>query len=290
MNNKYKSSFLAVSLVSAFASSNVFAIAETVHPRDYIPAPQGVTLSVTYLDQRAGDDVYANGSKVADNGDLDVIAGVQRFIHFTELFGVVADPQIIIPYVNTDVGIASQSDTGIGDIFFGSTFWTVNDPENKEWFGITPFIYAPTGAYDSNKAVNVGANRWSAVLQAGYVKGIGENTYLDLVGEVQWYGDNDDPFGGNSLEKDPMYRFSSMLSYDLSPASYVWGRHAIQYGGEEFLDGTSQNAELKNQTASIGYTHWFGKDFQLQLEYTKDLEVENGFEVDGFTLRGVIPF
>lgn len=294
-NNKHKqlgaSTLLATTLLTGtMLSGNAFAIAETVHPRDYIPAPVGVNLSVTYLDQRSGDDAYASGDQVANNMNMDVVAGVQRFIHFTELFGVVADPQIIIPYVNLEVGAANEKDTGIGDIFFGSTFWTINDPENREWFGITPFIYAPTGAYDSKQAVNVGANRWSAVLQAGYVKGLTDNLYMDLVGEVQWYGDNDDPFGGNTLEKEEAYRFSTMFSYDLNPASYVWARHAMQFGGEEKLDGIKRGTELDNHTLSLGYTRWIGKEFQVQVEYTKDLEIDNGIEVEGFTLRGVIPF
>lgn len=289
-NNKHKLLGVSTLLASALVTGEANAIAETVHPRDYIPAPVGVNLSVTYLDQRSGDDAYASGDHVASGMDLDVIAGVQRFIHFTEIFGMVADPQIIIPYVSLEVGAANQKDTGVGDIFLGSTFWTINDAENKEWFGITPFIYLPTGNYDSKQATNVGANRWSAVLQAGYVKGLTDNLYLDLVGEIQWYGDNDDPFGGNTLEKDEVVRFSSMLSYDLNAASYVWGRHAMQFGGEEQLDGIDQSQELDNHTLSLGYTRWFGKDFQMQVEYTKDLGIDNGIEVEGVTLRGVIPF
>lgn len=289
-NNKHKLLSIPALLTSALISTEALALAETVHPRDYIPAPVGTTLSVTYLDQRSGDNAYASGSQVASNMDLEATAVVQRFIHFTEIFGVVADPQLIIPYVNLDVGAAQQSDTGVGDIFFGSTFWTVNNPENKEWFGISPFVYMPTGNYDSDQSVNVGTNRWSALLEFGYVKGLTDNLYLDLVGEVEWFGDNDDPFGGKTLEKDEVYRLSTMFSYNLNPASYVWARHAMQFGGEEKLDGVEQGTELDNHTLSLGYTRWIGKEFQVQVEYTKDLEIDNGIEVEGFTLRGVIPF
>lgn len=290
--NKNKHKLLGVStlLAGVLLAGKANAMAEVVHPRDYIPAPVGTTLSVTYLDQRSGDNAYASGNHVASGMDLDTKAAIQRFIHFTEVFGMVADPQIIIPYVDVEVGAANQKDTGIGDIFIGSTFWTLNDPENKEWFGISPFVYFPTGNYDSKQATNVGANRWSALLEFGYVKGLTDNLYLDLVGEIQWYGDNDDPFGGKNSKKDEAYRLSTMLSYDLDAGSYIWGRHAMQFGGEEQLDGVDQGKELDNHTLSLGYTRWFGKDFQMQVEYTKDLSIDNGIEVEGVTLRGVIPF
>lgn len=282
---------VAVATGSVLACQQVFAIAETVHPRDYIPAPAGVNLSVSYLDHRAGDDVYVDGQKVANNAGFEANAVIQRLIHFTDFFGMPADPQIIIPVVDLDVGMAGQDSTGLGDIFLGSTFWTKADNENKEWFGLTPFLYLPTGEYDENQAVNVGANRYSFVMQAGYVKGLTDKLYLDVVGEAQWYGDNDEFLGNNTLEKDEVYRLSTMLSYDLSPGSYVWGRYAKQIGGEESINGVAQaGSDMDTDTASIGYTRWFGKSFQVQAEYTRDLNVENGIAVDGATLRLVVPF
>jgi hypothetical protein len=288
----YKKTLLsgAVLASSLFVSQQVMAIAETVHPRDYIPAPAGVNLSVTYLDHRSADKVNADGNTVANNAGFEANALIQRFIHYTELLGMPADPQVIVPVVDVDVGMAGQDSQGVGDIFFGSTFWPLADNENKQWFGITPFIYMPTGEYDSNKAVNVGANRWSYVLQAGYTKGLTDKLYLDVIGEVEWFGDNDDYLGNSTLSKDEAYRFNTMLSYDVGPGRYVWGRYVKQIGGEESVDDVSLDNEMDTDTISIGYTHWVGQDFQLQAEYTRDLSVENGFETDGVTLRLAIPF
>lgn len=236
VKSKYISKLSLLGLSGLLVSSNTFALAEIVHPRDHIAAPVGTTIAVTYLDHASGDDLYVDGNKVANNGDYSATALIQRVVHYTEMFGMVVDPQIIVPYADVGVGILNSDDRGIGDTLFGATFWTINDPKNKEWFGISPFVYAPTGDYDSDKAVNIGANRWSTLLEFGYVKGIGDKTYLDFVGEIEWYGDNDDPsIGGSILEKDPAYRLSSMISHDINSASYVWGRHAIQRGGRSFL-------------------------------------------------------
>ncbi|WP_010322700.1 transporter [Marinobacterium stanieri] len=288
----YKKTILssAILLGSLSVAQQAMAIAETVHPRDYIPAPAGTNLSVTYLNHRSADNMNVDGDTVSKNAGFEANAMIQRFIHFTEFMGMPADPQVIIPVVDLDVGIAGQESQGVGDIFFGSTFWPLADAENKQWFGITPFIYMPTGEYNSDKGVNLGANRWSYVLQAGYTKGLTDGLFFEVVGEVEWYGDNDDYVGGTTLSKDETYRFNTMLSYDVGPGRYVWGRYTKQVGGEESVSGASQDNEMDTDTMSLGYSHWVGQDFQLQAEYTRDLEVENGFETDGVTLRLVVPF
>ncbi|MDO6562059.1 transporter [Amphritea sp. 1_MG-2023] len=291
-NNNYKALSVSALLCGSLLSSQAFAVAETVHPRDYIPAPKGVNLSVTYLQSVSGDDFNVGGDTVSNDADLRVNAVIQRFIHYTELFGMPADPQIIIPVVDQDVGIQGEQSSGIGDIFVGSTFWPIADNENKEWFGITPFVYLPTGEYESDKAVNVGANRWSFVLQAGYTKGLTDDgLYMDLIGEVEIYGDNNDLAAGDTLSRDNMYRMSAMLSQDVTQGGYVWGRYSKQIGGEIEVDGVAQVAsDVDTGTLTLGYTQWIGKRFQLQGEYSKDLHVDNGIETDGVTLRVAIPF
>ncbi|WP_428035050.1 transporter [Amphritea sp.] len=291
-NNNYKLLPVSALLCGTLLSSQVFAVAETVHPRDYIVAPSGVNLSVTYLQTVNGDNFNIDGNKVADNANLEVNAVVERLIHYTELFGMPADPQIIIPVVDQKVGLLGDDSSGIGDIFLGSTFWPIADSANKEWLGITPFVYLPTGEYESDKAVNVGANRWSFVLQAGYTKGLTEGgLYMDLIGEVEVYGDNNDLAAGDSLSRDNMYRMSAMLSQDVTQGGYIWGRYSKQKGGEQQIDGVTQAAtDIDTDTLTVGYSQWVGKEFQLQGEYSKDLNVENGIETDGVTLRLVVPF
>ena len=104
-NNNYKLLPVSALLCGTLLSSQAFAVAETVHPRDYIVAPPGVNLSVTYLQNVTGDNFNIDGNEVSDNADLEVNAVIQRLIHYTEFFGMPADPQIIIPVVDQKVGL-----------------------------------------------------------------------------------------------------------------------------------------------------------------------------------------
>ena len=195
-------------------SQQAFAVAELTHPRDYIPAPPGTNVAVFYLDERSGESLYSDGGRIADNMGLDVKVATARFIHYTEINGYTIDPQIVIPHAKLEVGAAGQDSTGVGDIVLGAPIWLINDNENKQWFSIAPFLHVPIGAYNENKGVNWGKNTWRPVLEFGYVKGLTDNLYIDFVGGVEWSSDNDDPFGGDKLEKDPIYRLNSMsVSY-----------------------------------------------------------------------------
>ena len=188
------------------------------------------------------------------------------------------------------MGAAGQDSTGVGDIVLGAPIWLINDNENKQWFSIAPFLHVPIGAYNENKGVNWGKNTWRPVLEFGYVKGLTDNLYIDFVGGVEWSSDNDDPFGGDKLEKDPIYRLNSMLSYSLDETSHIWGKYVIQKGGEETLDGVSLNNEMDTSTLAFGITKWVSQSVQLQAEYSTDVKVENGIKADGFSLRLVTIF
>ena len=290
MDNRKSLCGLVVSLSMAILSNHAFALADKTHPRDYIPAPPGTDVGVFYLDHRSGNSLNSNGSEVANNADLSVNVATARYIHYTEVGGYTIDPQIVVPYADLDLGIAQQSSTGVGDVVIGAPFWLINDNEKKEWFSIAPFLWVPVGAYDENKAVNFGTNTYRPLLGFGYVKGLTDKLYIDFVGDIEWSTDNDSPNGGSRLEKDPVYRLNSMLSYNLSDTGYIWGKYVIQKGGEQKLDGVSLNNKQDDRTLVVGYSNWISKSTQFQAEYSTDLQVENGVEVDGFSLRMVTVF
>lgn len=288
MNKKIINSFVLSACVAT--SQYALAVADKTHPRDYIPAPPGTNVAVFYYDQRDGDSFNVNGTEVASNADLDVDVLTARIIHYTEINGYTIDPQIVIPHGNLDLGLANQSSNGVGDVLVGAPIWLVNDNENKQWFSIAPFLWVPVGAYDEDQVVNFGTNTFRPVLEFGYVKGLTDKLYFDVVGGIEWSEDNDNPYGGDVLEKDEIYRLNTMLSYSTDNTGYVWGKYVVQKGGETTLDGVAQNNELDSKTLAVGYSKWISPTVQLQAEYSRDIEVENGVETDGFSLRLVTLF
>ncbi len=267
-------------------------LAFDVDPRDYTALPEGTNLNILYARQLTAEDLNADGQTVTNDLDLDASIGIYRFVHFTKVMGLTIDPQFLLPFGTQEIGLLDDSSSGMGDAIAAATVWLHEDAEKQSYFGITPFVIAPTGEYDSDKPVNLGTNRWSYVLQAGYMTRLTDKLALDLVADVQWYGTNSDPMGGDRLEQDEAYQLQVMLSYDITPTTYPSIRYSWRKGDESHLDGVAMNNEVDTSTVTVGLNHWLipGK-LQMQAQYLRDIDVrDSGPELEAFQLRFLQPF
>jgi hypothetical protein len=64
---------------------------------------------------------------VVDNLDLSINAGILRYVHFMKLGDYIIDPQIILPFGSQKIGLSDSKTSGIGDLIFGGTLWTIAD-------------------------------------------------------------------------------------------------------------------------------------------------------------------
>jgi len=157
-------------------------------PGDYTALPKGTDVVVLYQQNPRGDKVYSGGKKVADNLDLDMTVGVLRLIHFTEFFntGLTWDPQIVIPFGYQKTGATDSKNSGLGDITFGGTVWTIADLAKNEHLGWSVFVTAPTGS-EKNQGFALSSNRWALDFQVGYIKGLTDKITWDVIAETEFY-------------------------------------------------------------------------------------------------------
>lgn len=229
-------------------------------PGDYTALPKGTTVAVLYQQNPRGDEVYFDGDKVTDNLDLDLTIGVARFIHFTDFFGTgyTWDPQIVIPFGRQEVGATDEETSGLGDITFGGTLWTIGDLERNEHLGWSVFVTAPTGS-DKNEGFALSNNRWALDLQIGYIKGLTERITWDVIGEVEFYQDQRD----TGAEKEPLLQLHNHLRYNFTPATYAAISYRHNWGARETLDGQTLAGSRNNGT--VGFTVATMATPQLQL-------------------------
>lgn len=276
----------AFSLATALVSTQVSAF--DVDSGDFTALPPGTNLSILYTQFITADDLIVDGNTAASNFDLDATIGVYRFVRYIKFLGMTVNPQVLIPFGKQEIGLLDDSSSGLADTIFAATFWTHEDAEKGSYFGIAPFIIAPTGEYDADDPVNLGTNRWSYILQAGYITRLSKNWALDLVADVQWYGDNDDPVGGGStLKQNEGYQLQSMLRYNFSPRLTAAVKYSWRGGDETRLDGVSQNDEVDTTTLSLYLQYWAlpGK-LQVQAQYLTDTDVADfGVEREAFQFR-----
>ncbi|MEN5139487.1 transporter [Pseudomonas juntendi] len=263
---------------------------------DYTAAPAGTNVGLLYMQHSESKKLYSDGHDVSGDGRLRTDVGILRAIHFMDVKGYIIDPQILLPFGNLkatgDYGSTLGANAGVGDPILAATVWTSNDPVNRRYFGITPFIYVPVGSYDHNEALNMGENRWRYALQAGYIHGLGSKFTVDLAADVTAYGANDE-YGPQKLkmEQDPTYQVQAFGRYHVSPALDLRVGIAHSWIGAVDVDGnqaTGQATETKF-TAGVGYQ--LDPRLHLMALYGRDINVSDGFkEQNRINLRVAVAF
>lgn len=270
-------------LASAMALASTSANAIDVDAGDYEAAAPGTNVGLLYLQQASRNESYTNGNRNAGDNGLDSSIGILRAVHFTTIGGMTADPQILIPFGRLegkdDMAKPLGSNNGFGDPILASTFWVQNDPKNRVYTGITPYLYVPIGSYDKKEALNLGENRWKYNLQFGHVRPLSENVSLDLIGDVMFFGDNTD-YGtrGQTLEQKPLIQAQAWLRYHLTPTADLRFLASKTFGGETEVDGASQNDRTSTTKLGIGGSLFIGPKTQILAIAGRDIDVDNGFK------------
>ena len=260
------------------------ASATDVDSDDYAAAalPPGSNLALLYYRHAVRDRAYADGI-AASGGDLVSDIAIARYARFVKLGPLVADPQFLLPFGGLH-GTGSQkalgSASGVGDLILASTFWFQHDAKTGHFFGITPFITAPTGQYDHNAALSVGEHRWKFELQAGYITPVvTPRLKLMLAAGVTFFTRNND-YGParQSLAQDPLGETQEWLTYDLTPKLQLRAGSFQYFGGAQSLDDIKLNAShTATVNFKVGLSYAVAPGWNLLALYGRDTEVQNGF-------------
>lgn len=259
--------------------------AATPDAGDYTALPAGTDLFLLYGQQVKADKVYANGQQVVDNADLTLHVGLLRYVHFMKLGGYTIDPQVIVPFGQQKLGLTGDKASGIGDVIFGGTLWTIADLAAGEHLGWSLFLTAPTGAHKSG-GYALSDNRWAADFQVGYIRKLAPNWSIDLIGQTELYQDRRD----SGARKDPMTRGIVHLRYHLNDATYLAASYRHAFGAKETLAGTVLAGSKNDGNATLTWASFVTKTVQLQAQLSQDVKVENGPKTRTLGLRTLFLF
>jgi hypothetical protein len=246
-------------------------------PGDYTALPKGTDVVVLYQQNPRGDKVYSGGKKVADNLDLDMTVGVLRLIHFTEFFntGLTWDPQIVIPFGYQKTGATDSKNSGLGDITFGGTVWTIADLAKNEHLGWSVFVTAPTGS-EKNQGFALSSNRWALDFQVGYIKGLTDKIIWDVIAETEFY----DEQRSTAAKKDPLLQLHNHLRYNFTPDTYAAISYRHNWGARETLDHETLATSRSNGTLGFTVATMLGKQVQVMGQLMHDTSVREGVKID----------
>ena len=238
--------------------------------RDYLNAP--VNTWVTFYNLGFSSSV-APVDGAADFGISNITTDItsQSVIlsRIIDVGGRTGGLSFVLPHADVDVaaGRFATGEAGFGDVgvvaevnLFGAP--ALSKEAFKQW---EPETFAsfhlmatfPTGAYDTNKAVNTGSNRWSLspTVNYSYTPDAGW-TWLEIYATARVFGDNTDaPGAAATLEQDPLYQIEFHASRNLTADFWLTADVYYDWGGETHLDGAGQNnaADTWRLGAGLGW-------------------------------------
>ncbi len=155
--------------------------------------------------------------------------------------------------------------------------------------GVSLKVLVPTGSYESDKLINVGANRWAVKFELGSIIPIKPRWLLEFELGASFFGDNDD-FLGVTREQKPIFateihlvkRFRPGFWAALDLNFYTGGRSTI--GGEELAD-LQRNSRIG---ATVVYP--FGRRHAIKAGYSRGVVTESGGDFEVLLLGYLVRF
>jgi hypothetical protein len=279
------------------------AIAQELSPRFYWPAPRGTRVAVFGYSYTSGD-VKMDPSIPITGASSEVNTAFFAYMQTFSLWGRTTNLLIEQPYswataeglvfgVPDKTNISGLNDLGItlavnllgAPSMTVEEFWELRENPHPI-LGASIKVVAPTGKYDKDKLINIGANRWAVRPELGYVIPLTPKLLLELEAGAWFFGDNDD-FVIGKREQDPIYagevhlirRFKPGFWASLEAAYFEGGQQTI--GGNQLVD-VQRNMKIGStvvlpirlgQAIKVGYSTGviteFGDDFdQFIMSYT----------------------
>lgn len=117
--------------------------------------------------------------------------------------------------------------------------------EEETIIGTALIVHLPTGEYLRDKLINLGANRYTFRPQVGVVHSRGRWS-AEATGSVWLYTANNDFYGANTLEENPLCTLQAHLVYTFYPGLWASGSLGYAYGGRSTVNGREMNDVKEN--------------------------------------------
>lgn len=259
-----------VKVAVAYAIVRIFlfgsAEAQDLDPRRYTNLP----VSQNFLRVAYGyseGDVNIAPSLPLKNAFLTIEGGSLAYLRTMDIGGKASSFDVWLPYLcasgsaDLDGERRNRSVCGQGDARIRITYNFVGAPamelsefarkEKEVVVGASLQVSIPTGQYDDDKLVNIGANRWVIKPEIG-MSIPWRKWSFEFTAGVRIFTDNDEFVGNVLLEQDPLYNLQVHLIYDLSPRQWISLNGNYFFGGVTFQD--SVKTPTRQENSRLGLT------------------------------------
>jgi hypothetical protein len=256
---EYSGAVLAVFVLLFMATQ---AHAGEIEPRAYVNTPVGVNFLIAgYVYSDGG--LSTSGASPIKDAQLRLHTEVLAYARSLDVWGKSGKFDVVLPYSQLS-GTAmvggqprERNVSGLNDPrfrfsvnFYGAPALSLEEFAKYKQdliIGASVQVSAPLGQYDNDKLVNIGNNRWFVKPDIGISKAWGPLS-LELSTGVYFFSKNDEFFGGQTLEQDPIYTTQAHITYDVGRGIWAALSFNYDYGGRTTVNGVQQIDTLQQNS------------------------------------------
>ena len=153
--------------------------------------------------------------------------------------------------------------------------------------GVSLTMTAPTGLYQANKILNLGADRWSFRPEIALTHPFGpeQKWQLDAYANAYFYTDNTSYHGREILREEPLPGLEGHISYAFN--GNVWASLDTRYSfrATTFVNGVDQGNPQRNFILGSEMNVNINTQNSLVFEFAKALVHQNGPALVGFSVK-----
>ena len=276
-------------------------VALELEPRLWSHLPIGVNfggIAYVYTDSDIGFDPLLN----LRNVEMERHTWAAKYIRTFEFFGKSARVDLTQGYQRAkwrgllDNVPATTSREGMSDTFvrFAVNLYGSPPLRGKEFtayraakdsdtiIGVGLVMRLPTGHYLDDKLLNLGGNRLVFRPQLGVSHFWGKWT-TEVTADLALYTENDEFFGENKLEQEPLLLMHGHLIYTFRPGLWLGTSVGFDYGGESKVNGINQNDKKVNTGWGVSGAYPIYRNLGVKLAYLNIRTQEStGVDSDSF--------
>jgi hypothetical protein len=288
----------ALLCVAALVFAAKHACAAELEPRAYVNTPVGLNFLIAGYSYSEGG-LSTNASSPIKDAQLRIHTELLAYARTLDVWGKSGKFDVILPYSQLSGSAAVDGQprerqvSGLNDPrfrfsvnFYGAPALSVQEFANYRQdtlIGASVQVSAPVGQYDSGKLVNIGTNRWSIKPDIGISKAFGPLT-MELTAGVVFFTDNEEYFGGTTLEQDPVFSTQAHVTYDFGRG--VWGAldGTYDYGGRTTVNGVRGDDVQKNSRGGATLALPVDRNNSIKLYASTGVSTRTGSD---YTLGGI---
>jgi hypothetical protein len=284
----------AVPAVIAIMLAAAQAHAGDIEPRAYVNTPVGINFLLAGYAYSDGGLSTAGSSPIKD-AKLKINTGVLAYARSLDVWGKSGKFDVILPYSQLSgkamvAGQPRERDvSGFHDPlfrfsvnFYGAPALSLQefaDYRQDVIIGASVQVSAPLGKYDKEKLVNLGNNRWFIRPDIGISKAWGALA-LELSSGVFIFSNNDDYYGGSTLEQDPVSSTQVHATYNLGNGVWVAVSGTYDYGGRTTKDGVRRDDSMSNSRAGATLALPVNRNNSIKLFVNGSVHTRSGSDYD----------